>query len=102
MARAVKIETERHFARQAARCRAGNIVSAHPAQLVGEIAAVLLLGEIRHAAAAADDHAPGLLFFEAESAPANARVAQRFLGSRAEQRRGAADAARRGRARAVL
>src|SRR5258705_9007162 len=61
---------------------------------MGKIAPILLFGEIRRAAAATNDNAPGLFFFETEAQPTDTRPTQRFLGRDAQQRHRAADSPR--------
>src|SRR5688500_20072864 len=86
MTRATQVEMERDLAGDVAWRRARDIVSAHLAHLVGKEQAVLLFGEIRSAAATADNHTPGASFIEAQLLPVDSRVAQCFASGGEQQR----------------
>ncbi len=82
MARPAQIKAQRSFTRQTSGSRAGDIVGAHAAQLIGKIQPVLFLGEIRRAATAADDDTPRLFFFEEQTLPTDTRLLQGLLSCR--------------------
>src|SRR5215475_2274468 len=86
VARPAKAEIKRHFAGDRAESRAGNVIGAHFAQLIGEVEAILRFEKIWRAAAAPEHNAPGAFFFQARFAQTDAGNAQSFLGRRDGQR----------------
>src|SRR5437870_12904997 len=88
VARSVQIEVKGNLAGNRPEGRARNIISADFAQLIIEIEAILLFSEIRCAAAAAEYHAPGLFFLQAERLRRQARKLQSLLGCGNGERNG--------------
>src|SRR6266478_4187797 len=77
--RSAEIKIKRHFARNRAESRAGNIIGAHFTQLISKVEPVLLFDKVRRASTAPEHNAPGALFFQARFMQTDLRNAQRFL-----------------------